>query len=60
MNRDGTEVLLQDLRTQRSDISGVDINDEAAQLLVFQQMFQAIAKYLGVIQSSLSTVMEIV
>jgi len=60
MTRDSTEVLLQDLGNQQGDISGVNINEEAARLLVFQQMFQAMAKYLATVQSSISAVMEIV
>jgi len=60
MTRSSTEVLLQDLKNQQGDISGVNVNEEAAQLLVFQQMFQAMAKYLATVQSSISSVMEIV
>jgi flagellar hook-associated protein FlgK len=60
MRKENFETLLQNLINQKSDISGVDINDEAAKMLVFEQMFQAIAKYLNTIQSSLSQIMEII
>jgi len=54
------EVMVQNLTRQESEISGVNINDEAARMLIFEQMFKAMAKYLSTIQTSLSTIMEIV
>jgi len=60
MCQDNIEVIVQNLTNQQSDIGGVDINEEAAQLLVFEQMFQAMAKYMSTIQSTLSALMEIV
>ncbi|GAJ03121.1 unnamed protein product, partial [marine sediment metagenome] len=43
MRRDNIEVMVQNLANQQSEISGVDINDEAARLLIFEQMFHAMA-----------------
>jgi len=60
MCQDNIEVIVHNLTNQQSDIGGVDINEEAAQLLVFEQMFQAMAKYMSTIQSTLSALMEIV
>jgi flagellar hook-associated protein 1 FlgK len=60
MRQDNLETMIQNLVAQKADVSGVDINEEAAQLLVFEQMFQAMAKYISTIQSSLSSLMEIV
>jgi len=60
MSENSIEIMLQDLGTQRSQISGVNINDEAAQMLIFQQMFQAMAKYLNTIHTSISSLMEII
>jgi len=54
------EIMVQNLASQQSEISGVNINDEAARMLIFEQMFKAMAKYLSTLQSSLSTIMEIV
>jgi len=54
------EVLVLNLANQQSEISGVNINDEAARMLIFEQMFKAMAKYISTIQSSLATVMEII
>jgi len=59
MREDNTEILMQNLNTQQSELSGVDINDEAARMLLFEQMFKAMSKYLDTVQSSLSTVMDI-
>jgi flagellar hook-associated protein FlgK len=58
MRRDNIEVMVQNLANQQSEISGVDINDEAARLLIFEQMFQAMAKYMSTIQSTVATLME--
>ncbi len=59
MRQDNVEVMVQNLNNQKGETSGVNINDEAAKLLVFEQMFQAMSKYLGAIQNSLSQVMAI-
>lgn len=55
---ESSETMLNSLVEQQSDVSGVDINDEAAQLIVYQQMIQASAKYLNAIQESLDVIME--
>lgn len=54
------EAMLTNLDQQRSELSGVNINDEAAQLLVFQQTFQAVAKYLTGLQDAMMILMDIV
>jgi flagellar hook-associated protein 1 FlgK len=59
-HQENVEVLVQNLASQQSEIGGVNINDEAARMLIFEQMFKAMAKYLSTLQSSLSTIMEIV
>jgi flagellar hook-associated protein FlgK len=60
MHQENIESMLQNLANQQAQISGVNINDEAAQLLVFEQMYQAMATYLNVIKSSMSSLMEVV
>ncbi|MEJ2703958.1 MAG: hypothetical protein P8Z79_16090, partial [Sedimentisphaerales bacterium] len=57
--QDSIEAMLQNLANQENEISGVDVNDEAARMLVFEQMFNAMAKYLSTVQSLTSTLMEI-
>jgi flagellar hook-associated protein 1 FlgK len=60
MQEDNSELIVLNLANQKNDISGIDINDEATKLLIFEQMFQAMAKYLSTVQSSLFALMEIV
>ncbi len=42
------EQILQQLENRRAEISGVDMNEEAAKLLIFQQMFQGMAHFIRV------------
>lgn len=60
MRQDNIEVMVLNLTNHRSETSGVDINDEAAQLLVFEQMFQAMARYINTINSSIASIMELI
>lgn len=60
MRQDNIENIVLNLTNQQSETSGVDINDEAAQLLIFQQMFQAMAKYMTTINATISSIMEII
>ncbi|MBN1974925.1 MAG: flagellar hook-associated protein FlgK [Sedimentisphaerales bacterium] len=60
IRQENVEATIQNLSSQQSELSGVNINDEAARLLIFEQMFQAMSKYLAAIQNSLSTLMEII
>ncbi len=59
MQQDHTEAVMRDLSDQQSRLSGVDINEQAAQMLLFEQMFAAMAKYLSTVSSSLSTLMDL-
>ena len=59
MHRDNIGVMVQSLANQQSEVSGVDINDEAIKLLIFEQMFQAMARYINTIQVMTSALMEI-
>jgi len=59
MRQDNIEVMVLNLENQQGEISGVDINNEAAQLLVFEQMFQAMAQYMNTISSSMANLMEL-
>jgi len=60
IHQDNIEAMVQSVATQQDEISGVNINDEAAQLLIFEQMFKAMGKYLSTIQTSLAAVMQII
>ncbi len=59
MRQKSTEDIINGLLTERDSISGVDINEEAAQMLVFEQMFQAMAKYMATIKATMDEVMNI-
>jgi len=60
MREDHSQTLMLNLMNQRDQISGVDINDEAARMMIFEQMFQAMSKYLDVVQTSLFTLMDVI
>jgi flagellar hook-associated protein FlgK len=60
MRDDNGRILMKEYLNQRDQISGVDINDEAARMLIFEQMFEAMAKYLEQVQKAINTIMEII
>ncbi len=49
----------QQLITQRDLVSGVDINEETAMLLVFQQQFQAAAKFIKSLSDMMNIMMDL-
>ena len=59
IRQENTKAAIQNLSNQQSEISGVNINDEAAQMLIFEQMFQAMAKYMSTLQNSMTTLMDL-
>jgi len=60
IRQDNMQAMVQNLASQQSEISGVNINDEAARMLVFEQMFTAMAKYLNTVKSSIFALMEVI
>ncbi|MGA2092907.1 MAG: flagellar hook-associated protein FlgK [Sedimentisphaerales bacterium] len=58
-SKTNAENLMQNLTSQQSEISGVDMNEEAAQMLVYEQMFQAMAKYLATVQTTLTSLFNL-
>jgi flagellar hook-associated protein 1 FlgK len=56
--QENVEAMRQNLLKQRDDLSAVNINDEAAQMLLLQQMFQAVAKYLSSLQTTMTALMD--
>lgn len=56
---DNIETVTQNLKSQREATSGVDVNDEAAKMLVFERMFQASARYLNTVQSTMDEIMRL-
>jgi flagellar hook-associated protein FlgK len=60
MRHDNTSGVLRNLTNQRDATSGVDINEEATKMLVFERMFQAMARYINVISDTLDSVITII
>jgi len=60
MQQDNVEVMVQNLMTRQGQTSGVDINTEAALMLTYEQMFQAMSRYLSAIQKSTEVLMQVV
>lgn len=58
--RDSFEGVMQQLRRQREQVSGVDVNDEAAKLMMFERMFQASSRVLTTQSNVLRFLMETV
>ncbi len=55
-----TQKIIDQLNQQRSDISGVDLNEQAAQLMVFQRMYQGLARYINTQDQALGYLMQII
>jgi len=59
-NMENLEAIVLNLTNQQTEISGVDINEESANLLIYQQLFQSIAKYMETINTVMAELMEVV
>ncbi len=59
VQKQNLEGIIQNLSNQRDEVSGVDINEEAAQLLVFEQMFNSMAKFLATIRETMDYLLTI-
>ncbi len=57
--QESLENVLQQLSSHRDDLSGVDVNEEAAKLLVFERMYQAVATVIRVQNEAISTLMDL-
>jgi len=51
---------LSQAQAERTQVSGVSLNDEAAKLLQYQQAYQAVGKLVGVISDLTTTLMDMV
>ncbi len=60
IKNENSKAVLNGLRQQREESSGVDMNTEATKMLTYEQMFQAMAKYINTISETMRTIMEIV
>jgi flagellar hook-associated protein 1 FlgK len=59
IRNDNSKAVLNSLRQQREESSGVDMNIEATKMLTYEQMFQAMAKYISTIAETMRTIMDI-
>jgi flagellar hook-associated protein 1 FlgK len=57
---DNSNGIYRSLEEQRDEVSGVDINDQAMQMMIYERMFQAMSKYMNTISNSLETMMTII
>lgn len=46
MQSGNTEEIIRSLEEQRDEASSVDVNEQASLMIVYERMFQAMAKYL--------------
>lgn len=60
MRHENTGGVLRNLSNQRDATSGVDINEEATKMLVFERMFQAMAKYINAVSDTLDSLITII
>jgi len=58
--RDGLEYVRTQLANQRESVSGVDVNEEAANLVIFERLFQLASKVISVQDETLDQLMEII
>lgn len=57
--REFHETLLTDLKEQQSSVSGVNMDEELAQMLVYQSSFQASARLVGIVDELLQTLISL-
>lgn len=60
MQYENTEGVLRGLSEQREVVSGVDINDQASLMMMFERMFQAMARYMNTITETQKTILTLV
>lgn len=53
------ENIQKQLENQRDDISGVDVNEEAARMVIFEQMFHAMAKLVATQEEAMDALMQL-
>lgn len=53
------DAVMKGLEEQRDSVSGVDVNDQASLMMLYERMFQAMARYINVIDETYQTVLTI-
>jgi flagellar hook-associated protein 1 len=57
--QDNSSGVWRNLSEQRSQVSGVDMNDEAAKMLLYERMFQGMARYMSTVSKALDEVLSL-
>ncbi|OQY07129.1 MAG: flagellar hook-associated protein FlgK [Planctomycetales bacterium 4572_13] len=60
MQHNNAQSIHRSLEQQRDEISGVDINDQASLMMLYERMFQAMARYMNTINETYKTVLTII
>lgn len=59
MQHDNLQSVQRSLEQQRDEISGVDVNEQASLMMVYERMFQAMSRYISTINQTYDTIMSI-
>ncbi len=59
MQHENTQGVMRSLHQQREEISGVDINDQAGLMMVYERMFQAMARYINTVNETQRTLLTL-
>ncbi|MCD4823809.1 MAG: flagellar hook-associated protein FlgK [Phycisphaerae bacterium] len=54
-----SDAVMQQLANQRDEVSGVDPNEEAAQMIIYERMFQSMSKFISVQDQALESLMQL-
>lgn len=60
LKQENTFGVWRSLNVQRDDTSGVDVNDEAAKMLMFERMYQSMAKYMRTVNDTMNQLMSLI
>ena len=60
MQHSNVQSIHHSLEQQRDEISGVDINEQASLMMLYERMFQAMARYMNTISETYETVLTII
>ncbi|MDH4201339.1 MAG: flagellar hook-associated protein FlgK [Phycisphaerae bacterium] len=60
MQHNNAQSIHRSLDQQRDEISGVDINEQASLMMLYERMFQAMARYMNTINDTYETVLTII
>jgi flagellar hook-associated protein 1 FlgK len=60
MQHSNVQGVQRSMEQQRNDVSGVDINEQATLMMLYERMFQAMARYMNTITKTYDTVLTII